>query len=405
MSGKPVRRLFAAALCAAAVALALAVRAAPGPAPQTPAQPPAESGLRFVVGPYLQYATRTSIVVMAETDAPTTCRVEYGTSTPLRSGVAPGSTDPSTLHEVTLGGLEPRTKYFYRVTCTAADGRTLASPLLTFTTAAEPADAFSFAIIGDTQKNPAMTGRLARYIWERRPHFVLHMGDVVDNGPDPKEWTDELFGPCRDLFARVPVYPCIGNHERNHAHYYKYFSLPKPEYYYSFKYGNAEFFSLDTNKPVGPGSEQYKWLDAALAASDARWKVCFHHHPCYSSDADDYGNTWTGTSRLGDKNAQQLIALYEKYHVDLALNGHIHLYERTWPVRSGAVDVKSGVTYVTSGGGGGKLEDVQPTPAFFKNQGRMDYHYCYVTVFGGQLDFKAFDRDNHLFDQFALRKE
>lgn len=400
MPGKPVRRLVAAGLCAAAVAVALAVRAAPTPAPQPP---PADSGLRFVVGPYLQYATRTSVVVMAETDAPTTCVVEYGTAAPPDRSAA--AAEPATLHELRIDGLAPRTKYFYRVTGTAADGRRVVSPLLTFTTAVEPADAFGFAVIGDTQKNPAMTGRLAKFMWDRRPHFVLHLGDVVDNGPDPGEWTDELFGPCRELFARVPVYPCIGNHERNHANYYKYFSLPKPEYYYSFRYGNAEFFSLDTNKPVGPGTEQYRWLDAALAKSAATWKVCFHHHPCYTSDSDDYGNTWTGTSRLGDTNARQLVTLYEKHKVDLALNGHIHVYERTWPVRGGDVDPKAGVTYVTSGGGGGRLEDVQPTPAFFKNQGRVDYHYCYVTVFGGRLDFKAFDRDNHLFDQFSLRKD
>jgi len=92
------------------------------------------------------------------------------------------------------------------------------------------------------------------------------------------------------------VYPCIGNHEKNHAHYYKYFSLPKPEYYYSFKYGNAEFFVLDTNtlRDLSPKGEQYPWLEKGLAASDAKWKFVYHHHPAYSSDADDYGNTYRG---------------------------------------------------------------------------------------------------------------
>jgi 3',5'-cyclic AMP phosphodiesterase CpdA len=200
------------------------------------------------------------------------------------------------------------------------------------------------------------------------------------------------------------VYPTIGNHERNHENYYRYFAVPKPEYFYSFRYGNAEFFSLDTNKPVGPGTEQYQWLDKALAASDATWKVCYHHHPCYSSDDNDYGNTWTGPSKLGDTNARQLVPLYEKYNVDLAMNGHIHLYERSWPLRGGKIEEKTGVMYLNTGGGGGGLDDLQPTPAPFKNQGRVDFHFCYFTVHGRTLECKVFDAEGRLFDSFLIRK-
>ncbi len=397
------RKLMAAAVCAAAFAAALVARNAntPDPEPPTPSQP-AGGGLTFVFHPYLQYATRTSIVVMCETDAPTSCVVEYGETFPPDKSAEDKTAQ--TLHEVKLDNLQPRSKYFYRVTCTDAAGRKVVSDPLTFSTAVDPTDAYSFAVIGDTQKNPMVTANVARQMFARRPNFVLHMGDVVDNGPNLKEWSHELFGPCRELFARVPVYPCIGNHERNHAHYYKYFALPKPEYYYSFKYGNAEFFVVDTNKPIAAGGEQYAWLDKALGESTARWKLCYHHHPCYSSDSDDYGNTWKGHSKLGDPKAKELIPLYEKHNVDVAMNGHIHLYERTWPVRGGKVDPK-GVVYLTSGGGGGRLEDFDPVPAFFKNQGRVVYHYCYFTVHNGLLECKAFDDEGRLFDSFTLRKE
>src|SRR5207244_371535 len=83
------------------------------------------------------------------------------------------------------------------------------------------------------------------------------------------EWVNELFKPSAELLCRVPVFPAIGNHEKNHAHYYKYFSLPAPEYYYRYRYGNADFFVLDTNKKVGPDSDQYKWLAAELAGAAA----------------------------------------------------------------------------------------------------------------------------------------
>ena len=39
-----------------------------------------------------------------------------------------------------------------------------------------------------------------------------------------------------------------------------------------------------------------------------------------------------------------------------------------------------------------------PTPAFFKLQFRSEYHFCYVTLHLGTLQFKAFDH-------FELKKE
>ncbi len=364
-----------------------------------------QPGPRFAVEPYLQYATRNSMTIMWETEIPTTAVVEYGLKFPPTETVKVEKLD--TMGEVPLTNLEPGTKYFYRVVCTDADGHKLEGKPLTFMTATGPDDAFSFTVVGDTQRNPAITTKIAKLMWERRPNFVIHCGDVVDDGAAKWQWTGDLFKPCHELFGRVPVFPCIGNHEKNHPDYYKYFSLPKPEYYYSYKYGNAEFFVLDTNtrRDLTEKGEQYKWLEKSLAASEAKWKICYHHHPAYSSDDDDYGNSWKGPTTSGDLRVRPFAGLYEKYNVDLVFNGHIHVYERTWPIRGGKVDQKTGVVYVTSGGGGGKLEDFAPTPAFFKQEFRSDYHFCYVTIHRGTFNLKAIDHEGRLFDQFSLKKE
>lgn len=363
------------------------------------------AGPRFTIEPYLQFATRTSMTVMWETESPSTAVVEYGKTFPPDRKVTVEKADA--MGEVVLAHLEPGTKYVYRVICSDAEGRNLESKPLTFATAPGPADAFSFAVIGDTQRNPSVTQKVAKLMWERRPNFVIHCGDVVDDGAAKWQWTGDLFKPCQELFGRVPVFPCIGNHEKNHAHYYKYFALPKPEYYYSFKYGNAEYFVLDTNtgRNLTAAGEQYKWLDKALGASEARWKICYHHHPAYSSDDNDFGDSWKGSTTAGDLRVRDFVKLYEKYNVDVVFNGHIHVYERTWPIRAGRVDQKSGVTYVTSGGGGGKLENFAPTPAFFKQEFRSDFHFCYVTVHNGTLNLKAVDQEGRLFDQFTLKKD
>ena len=100
--------------------------------------------------------------------------------------------------------------------------------------------------------------------------FFVHCGDVVDDGASKVQWTADLFKPCNELFGRVAVFPCIGNHEKNHPHYYRYFALPKPEYYYSYTYGNTEFFVLDTNLL---DAKQIDWADQMLGRSAAPWKV------------------------------------------------------------------------------------------------------------------------------------
>src|SRR5262249_44236638 len=82
--------------------------------PTTPTEPP-----KFVIAPYLQYPTQTSITIMWETATPGTSVVEYGlTSTRLTRVEEQKS---ATIHEVKLAGLEPEPKYVYRVASVLAD--------------------------------------------------------------------------------------------------------------------------------------------------------------------------------------------------------------------------------------------------------------------------------------------
>ena len=356
----------------------------------------------FVIAPYLQFPTKSSITIMWETSAPASSTVKFGTKLPLEMSTT--KEGASLIHEVLLDKLEPATKYFYQVESKSDLGGIAQSGILTFQTAVVDDEPFSFCVIGDTQKNPKMTGKVMKLIWERRPHFLMHVGDVVDNGPDKKEWVNELFKPSIDLLCRVPVFPTIGNHEKNHEHYYNYFALPKPEYFYRYSYGNADFFVLDSNKSLLPLTQQYAWLEKELASSKATWKIVYHHHPAYSSDDNDYGDTWVGGSNLGDKNVRSIVHLYEKYGVDMVFNGHVHVYERTLPIKGGKVDRLKGITYVTSGGGGGSLENFAPTPTWFKAEIRSDYHFCQISITGSRLNLKAFDHEGRLFDQWDKDK-
>ncbi len=355
----------------------------------------------FLVSPYLQYPTTDSIRIGFETSEESTALVEYSENSPLGDKV---ETPIGTLHHATITGLKPSTSYFYKVTATTKAGDKIVGPLLSFKTAALTGESFNFAVFGDSQRNRRLTGQVATRAYENRPSFVLHLGDVVDDGSDKSQWLNDLFRPCQELFGRVAMMPTIGNHERDHPFYYQYFNLPEPEFHYKFTWADADFFAIDSNKPLELGKGQMAWLEKELVASKAKWKFCFHHHPCYSSDSNDYGDSFNGKqSTFGTDKMQKITSLYEKYKVDFVLNGHIHAYERTFPIKNNKVD-NDGVVYLTSGGFGGGLENFTPTPAYFKAANRVDYHMVLFTITNNSLQLRAYDKDGQLFDTWTKSK-
>ncbi|MDO6432235.1 metallophosphoesterase [Flavitalea sp. BT771] len=362
--------------------------------------------MRFVVRPYLQFATQHSIRVRWETSEMATTLVEYAPAG-FRSGKVRFTqkiSQPGTrlMHDVELEGLKPETNYFYRVSSILPGGDTLISEINPFRTAVNDSSAFAFSVFSDSQERPAVWGNITRLAERERPDFALHAGDLVDLGYIKKDWTDEFFAPAYDFMKKIPLYSILGNHEHDASWYYQYMYNPAPAYRYSFRYGNAEFFMVDTDQPIGPGSDMYNWLEQSLARSTATWKFVVHHYPPYSSDADDFGDTGMERSILGDEDARGLVPLYEKYGVDIVFDGHIHLYERTWPIRGNKVVDHDGVIYVTTGGAGGDTEIAAPTRSWFTNTVRTVHHFCYCAVNGNNLQFKAIDENGLLFDYFGL---
>lgn len=358
----------------------------------------------FAIQPYLQNVTKNSITVMWETTRPGSSVVNFGETAKVETK----SVDQKRtyIHEVTLDDLQPETQYFYRIASKDDQGEELTGEVLTFQTANHAETPFTFAIMSDTQGNPEVSGKFAKMAWAHRPNFLMHPGDLVSTGTVDSQWKNQFFPSMHPLIGRVAFFPVLGNHEVNARNYYDYMSLPSPEYYYQFTYGNTDFFMLDTNKNVDPNSEQYKWLDKALSKSKAEWKIVCHHHPAYSSDENDYGDLWkTNKSTQGDPRVKKLTKLYDKHAVDIVWCGHIHSYERTWSVKDGKpVAEGDGPMYMITGGGGGSLETAGPFKPGFQNNVRHGHHYCLVSINRGTLEFKAFDIDGRMFDCFKRTK-
>ena len=369
-----------------------------------------DRALHFTQPPYLNAPTQSSIELSWETDRPVAAAVEWGeTADTLQKRTFP--LGRKRLGGVTIDGLKPDTPYFYRVTGVDGDGNRIQSGLLSFRTAPLPGSPFTIAVGADTEARTHINARMSALIWEERPNLLLLAGDLTDGGSleNRFEWTHEYFAGMGPLFGRVPVIAAPGNGESELHWFRHYHRQPGDEAFFNHRYGDVEIFVLDSNleereeRDPGFRERQKRWLETALANSTAKWKIAMHHHALMSTDEDDYGDSWTGKSRAGDPVvAAEFRPLYEKYSVDLVIVGHLHTYERSWPIRDGRIDEENGVTYVQVGGLGGNLEDFQPTKPWFNRKSFRDHHFLMLHGAGDRLEIEAIDADDDRRDAFVL---
>jgi len=114
-------------------------------------------------------------------------------------------------------------------------------------------------------------------------------------------------------------------------------------FWWSFDYGNIHMTFMSTEHDYSPNSPQYQWLENDLAAVDRTktpWLILHGHRPMYCSDVDEWSS-----HKPGAYFQQVIEPLMHQYQVDLYLCGHMHMYERVFPVLNGTV-MDSGNYYV-----------------------------------------------------------
>jgi 3',5'-cyclic AMP phosphodiesterase CpdA len=148
--------------------------------------------------------------------------------------------------------------------------------------------------------------------------------------------------------------------------------------YYTYKKGNVRFFALDSNymKP-----QQLAWLEKELQNSGSDWKICYFHHPLYSSGA--FHGPSTDLRLL-------LEPLFIKYGVQVVFAGHEHVYERVKP--------QNGISYFTEGASGslrqGNLRDKGQTAVGYD----QDRSFMLVEIAGDELYFQTISRTGLMVD-------
>jgi acid phosphatase type 7 len=126
-------------------------------------------------------------------------------------------------------------------------------------------------------------------------------------------------------------------------------------------YGAANFAGLNT----GANSLQFQWLTNYLATVDRTrtpWLMVQFHVPVYCTNSGHYME--------GEIFRRQYEPLLYKYGVDIVMNGHVHAYERSFPVYNNTVD-PCGITHLVLGDGGNYenayvpwIDPAQPWSAF-----------------------------------------
>ena len=115
--------------------------------------------------------------------------------------------------------------------------------------------------------------------------------------------------------------------------------------------GTASVYANDYAAHFAPGTPEYTWLLADLQSHPSGLKFAFSHYPFYSDDKSQGSDTFID-------GPNSLEGLFATYGVNVAFNGHSHVYERNVPSAPGAP-----FTYI-SGGGGGTLEPIGPCHSF-----------------------------------------
>jgi predicted MPP superfamily phosphohydrolase len=265
----------------------------------------------------------------------------------------------------------------------------VAAPVAQDLTVPNAKDSLKFAIIGDSGTGDSAQFKVAEKliaIRDRFPYeFVLMMGDNLYGGSGEKDFQKKFETPYKPLLdSGIKFYASLGNHDNPNERYYKMFNM-NGERFYTFKAkGNARFFALDSNYMDKP---QLEWLEKELAASGSDWKICFFHHPLYSSG---------GTHGSDDQLRQQLEPLFLKYGVDAVFSGHEHFYERIKP--------QKGIYYFISGGAGkvrkGDVAQTNLTAKAFDT----GYHFMIVELTKDALNFQVISDQGRTVDSGALTR-
>ncbi len=338
----------------------------------------------FIVKPYLQAGRNPSPTTLQllwhATDAPSDWSVELRADTkgawkkaevPKSTRVAVGANAARKVYNASLTGLVSGSTFNYRV---------LKAGKVVFTSeglAPKSAEqSYRFVAFADIGAGTPEQKPLAYRAFLSKPDLVVVPGDIVyEHGLvseyEPTFWpiynADAASEAGAPLMRSVPFVTAPGNHDTDTRDldkfpdalaYFMFWDQPlnglaasegsatvppliasdehrkafieaAGEAYpkmtnYSFNYGNAHWTVLDSNPYVDwTNKELNDWVANDLAsAKDATWRFVMFHHPGFNSAREHYEQ----------QHMRLLSPIFEAGKVDIVFNGHVHNYQRSYPL-------------------------------------------------------------------------
>jgi hypothetical protein len=259
------------------------------------------------------------------------------------------------------------------------------------------------------------TEKTVNNVKSKNPQILLGLGDYSYE-KTPTCWLD-LIKPV-DSITKVN----FGNHEdEGHSlvdSYLSHFGLSKP--FYSYNINNVHVLTMATEEKFDTSSEQYNFVVNDLRNSannpDIKWIIVTMHAPFYSSD-----NTFKefDCGDGGDEACQIYHLLFDKYGVDLVLAGHVHNYERTFPLKFNQAtpsepivtstmktdyENPNGEIFAIVGTGGVNLHGLSDLAPFIASQQDSKFGILDIHVSDNKLDAKFVTNDGGIDDHFSISK-
>lgn len=323
----------------------------------------AQEDIRITHAPYLQNLGESEVTIVWTANKPSIGWVElapddgthfYRTERPKFYNAKNGIKLTSTVHSVRLTGLQPGTRYRYRVYSQevvshvgwrVTYGNVAATSVygkqpLAFKTSDHNRQSVNFAMINDIHGKSDVLEKLVSHCDLKTTDMFLFNGDMVSIFNSEKEIFDGFMDKATELFAsELPMYYTRGNHETRGSFataFQDYFSPKQEHIYYMFRQGPVCFVILDSgeDKPDSDleyagitvydqyRTEQAEWLAKVLESKEykeAPFKVVVCHIPPFGG--------WHGDQEVAEK----FIPLLNKADVDIMLCGHLHRYVRNEP--------------------------------------------------------------------------
>jgi hypothetical protein len=260
----------------------------------------------------------------------------------------------------------------------------------------EPAYAladYNFGAAGDWGCN-SNTDATVSNIDGKDPERVFALGDYSYQSTGTC-WFNRI-GPI-DSITKI----AIGNHEdddnEGFSAYMSHFGLSQT--YYSFNHQNTHVLVMDSDRvSFSSGSPQYNFvindLQSASQNPSIDWIIVYLHKQMYTSPNTCSSSSCSNTGNDATNLRNTYHAKFDQFGVDLVLNGHVHNYQRTFPIKydpgspssptvtssnSNTYTDPEGAIFATVGTGGVNFHGLSDKASFVSKQQDTSF---------GQLDIK-----------------